>query len=326
LRDPGGKPGGCSREVLLQPHLAFEVRRPAGCRHCRRTIACCHRKSVRGVTNSTLREDRVRCTPAAASSARSTTPSLGRATCRRKTRRGTAAQVCAGPGGEHRRLRFLHRRDGVSAPLLRVVLHRACASRRVWLAGCTKNPSGDWVTQQARNLGPDFTARGVRFLIRDPDSRYSGAFDEVFVARHPDPENAGASTEGKRDRGALRPLRTCRVTRLAADPQRPSPRTRAPRLHRPLQPREAASCSRTPGTRIRRATTKTAGLANNGAVHDHDGFHRFPAISDPSGDHAPLTSVTPRLHRAKPGAYPGDPSIKVAADNPPSDQWRATTR
>ena len=56
----------------------------------------------------------------------------------------------------------------------------ADASRRVWLAGCTRNPSGDWVTQQARNLGLDFADQRVRFLIRDRDSKYSGAFDEVL--------------------------------------------------------------------------------------------------------------------------------------------------
>src|SRR5207245_2366534 len=54
------------------------------------------------------------------------------------------------------------------------------ASRRVWLAGCTRNPDGGWVTQQARNLGLDFADRGIRFLIRDRDSKYSRRFDEVF--------------------------------------------------------------------------------------------------------------------------------------------------
>src|SRR6266496_1564137 len=52
--------------------------------------------------------------------------------------------------------------------------------RRAWLAGCTANPTGAWVTQQARNLGLDFSDQGVRFLIRDRDSKYSGDFDEVF--------------------------------------------------------------------------------------------------------------------------------------------------
>jgi putative transposase len=56
----------------------------------------------------------------------------------------------------------------------------AHASRRVWFAGCTKNPSGAWVTQQARNLGLEFSEQGARFLIRDRDSKYSGPFDEVF--------------------------------------------------------------------------------------------------------------------------------------------------
>ena len=52
--------------------------------------------------------------------------------------------------------------------------------RRVWLAGCTTNPTGAWVTQQTRNLGLDFARQGIRFLIRDRDSKYSGSFDEVF--------------------------------------------------------------------------------------------------------------------------------------------------
>jgi hypothetical protein len=37
-----------------------------------------------------------------------------------------------------------------------VLFFIAHASRRVWLAGCTSNPTGPWVTQQARNLGLDF--------------------------------------------------------------------------------------------------------------------------------------------------------------------------
>jgi putative transposase len=61
-----------------------------------------------------------------------------------------------------------------------VLFFIAHASRRVWLAGCTRNPTGDWVTQQARNLGLDFADQGFRFLIRDRDRKYSGPFDEVF--------------------------------------------------------------------------------------------------------------------------------------------------
>jgi putative transposase len=61
-----------------------------------------------------------------------------------------------------------------------VLFFIAHASRRVWLAGCSSNPTAAWVTQQARNLGLDFADQGMRFLIRDRDSNYSGPFDEVF--------------------------------------------------------------------------------------------------------------------------------------------------
>jgi putative transposase len=61
-----------------------------------------------------------------------------------------------------------------------VLFFIAHANRRVWFAGCTRNPTGEWVTQQARNFGFDFSESGVRFLIRDRDSKYSGPFDEVF--------------------------------------------------------------------------------------------------------------------------------------------------
>jgi putative transposase len=61
-----------------------------------------------------------------------------------------------------------------------VLFSIAHASRRVWLAGCTANPTGAWVTQQARNLGIDLADEGVRLVIRDRDSKYSGSFDEVF--------------------------------------------------------------------------------------------------------------------------------------------------
>jgi putative transposase len=73
----------------------------------------------------------------------------------------------------------------VESVLLRryyVLFFIAHASRRVWLAGCSPNPTGPWVTQQARNLGLDLADEGVRFLIRDRDSKYSGTFDQVFAS------------------------------------------------------------------------------------------------------------------------------------------------
>jgi putative transposase len=71
----------------------------------------------------------------------------------------------------------------VESVLLRryyVLFFIAHASRRVWLAGCSPNPTGAWVSQQARNLGLDLADQGTRVLIRDRDSKYSLPFDEVF--------------------------------------------------------------------------------------------------------------------------------------------------
>ena len=53
-------------------------------------------------------------------------------------------------------------------------------SRRVHLAGCTTNPTGAWVTQQARNLSFTGLFERTRFLIHDRDTKFSGSFDEVF--------------------------------------------------------------------------------------------------------------------------------------------------
>jgi putative transposase len=53
-------------------------------------------------------------------------------------------------------------------------------SRRVHLAGCSTNPTGAWVTQQARNLSFTGLFERMRFLVHDRDSKFAAAFDEVF--------------------------------------------------------------------------------------------------------------------------------------------------
>jgi putative transposase len=54
--------------------------------------------------------------------------------------------------------------------------------RRVEFVASTSNPDGRWVAQQARNLLMRLSDRDqpLRFLLHDRDSKFSGAFDEVF--------------------------------------------------------------------------------------------------------------------------------------------------
>jgi transposase InsO family protein len=72
--------------------------------------------------------------------------------------------------------------ETISLRRLYVLFFIELDSRRLHLAGCTANPNGTWIAQQARNLAWTLSERAtpVRYLIRDRDSKFTRAFDEIF--------------------------------------------------------------------------------------------------------------------------------------------------
>ena len=74
--------------------------------------------------------------------------------------------------------------ETITLQRLYVLFFIELGSRCVHLAGCTANPTGAWVSQQARQFawtlqeGPG----SFRFLIRDRDSKFTRDFDAVFAS------------------------------------------------------------------------------------------------------------------------------------------------
>jgi hypothetical protein len=210
------------------------------------------------------------------------------------------ARVPARPGGEHRRMQLLHRRQCALAPVLRVVLHRARKPARL---------AGRLLDQPHRGLGdpagtqPRPRPRRPRHALPDPRPRrqIQRPLRRGLPQRwHPDRQDAAAGAEGKRHRRAFRQNRPRRMSLPAADPQRPPPRARPAPLRRALQHAEAASRAQPSNHRNRSryrqhprsarssATTASAASSTSTTEPPREVRHEYWR---PSGPDRPLATV-----------------------------------
>jgi putative transposase len=148
-------------------------------------------------------------------------------------------------------------------------------TRRVHLAGTTTNPTGAWVTQQARNVAISGLLDQFGFLIRDRDAKFTSAFDTISTSRHECLDWIPIRNERHLRRILLEYLEHYHRERphrgLALHPPDPPPRPgHGPIVHRD---RLGASSTNTPSrslTRIRIETPFTPAMVSRASGRSGD--------------------------------------------------------
>jgi hypothetical protein len=137
---------------------------------------------------------------------------------------------------------------------LHVLSFTGHGTRCVHLAGITAHPTGEWVTQQARNLMMNLEdhADGLKFLIWDRDAKFAAAFGAVFTA-------AGV-------RIIKWPVRAPRANSIAEMWIASARRERLDRMlitdhYNSHRPHRALQQNRLPGVHIRSLRASTSGLS-----------------------------------------------------------------